>query len=145
MKRARIWVATFDAGSCRVFNFNGNPRRLEEIVEERRTGPHKPAFADRAGREHSRLGERRSAMAPRTDAERRLETEFVGALATHLTAKAQEGAFDELIVAASPRALGAFRAAAPKSLADRVACELHGSYVNEDERRLHDALASEGQ
>lgn len=140
MKQANTWVATFDEGSCRIFSFNGVPRRLEELPDQRRSGPHKPTFTDRPGRVHASLGERRSGIAPRTDPERRLETAFVEALAADLAAKAEAGAFDRLIVAASPRALGAFRAAANKSLADKVVRELHKSYVNGETTRLFEAL-----
>ena len=50
MRRNNIWVTTFDGASCRVFKFHGSPHRLEEIVGERRNGPHKPHFDDGAGR-----------------------------------------------------------------------------------------------
>jgi protein required for attachment to host cells len=140
MKQARIWVATFDEGGARIFSFNGVPRRLEEMEGERRSGPHRVQFADRPGRVHASIGERRSGMAPRTDPERRLETAFVEALAADLASKAEAGAFDQLIVAASPRALGAFRAAAAKSLAARVVRELNKSYLNIDTARLFEAL-----
>lgn len=140
MKQANTWVATFDEASCRIFSFNGVPRRLEELVGERRSGPRKPRFSDRPGRVHASLGERRSSMAPRTDPERRLETDFVERLTMHLGEKAQAGAFDRLIIAASPRALGAFRAVAPKSLVTKVVREINGSYVNGEEERLIKAL-----
>jgi protein required for attachment to host cells len=79
-------------------------------------------------------------MAPRTDPERRLETAFVEALAADLASRAEAGAFDQLIVAASPRALGAFRAAASQPLAARIVRELNKSYVNIDTARLIEAL-----
>jgi protein required for attachment to host cells len=140
MKQPSTWVATFDEASWRIFSFNGVPRRLEEIAEERRSGPHKPSFADRPGRVHASVGERRSGMAPRTDPEHRLETAFVEAVAARLAAKAEAGAFDRLIVAAAPRALGAFRATTPKSLTAKVVRELHTSYANGDAARLFAAL-----
>jgi protein required for attachment to host cells len=140
MAQANIWVATFDEAGCRVFSFNGAPRRLEELSGERRMGPHKASFPDRPGRVHSSVGERRSAMSPRTDPERRLETAFIDELAADLAAKAEAGAFDRLIVAASPRALGAFRAAASKPLAAKIVREVNKSYVNGDLARLRAAL-----
>jgi protein required for attachment to host cells len=140
MKQANTWVATFDEASCRIFSFNGVPRRLEELIGERRSGSRKPHFSSRPGRVHASLGERRSAMAPRTDPERRMETEFVEELVAHLGEMAEAGAFDRLIVAASPRALGAFRAAAPKALALKVVREINASYVNGQEERLIEVL-----
>lgn len=140
MRQQKTWVATFDEAACRVFSFNGVPRRLEEMAEQHRTGPRKPRFTDRPGRVHASVGERRSGMAPRTDPERRLETRFVETLAAELAAKAQTGAFDRLIVAATPRALGAFRAAASKPLMDLVVREIHGDYVNGNVERLFEAI-----
>lgn len=140
MKQRKTWVATFDEASCRVFSFNGVPRRLEELADQHRSGPRKPHFADRLGRVHASVGERRSGMAPRTDPERRLEVKFVESLAAELDAKAKTGAFDQLIVAASPRALGAFRAVASKPLMARVVREIRGDYVNSDSTRLYEAI-----
>jgi protein required for attachment to host cells len=140
MRQTKTWVATFDEASARIFSFNGVPRRLEELEVERRDGPHKPEFDDRPGRVHSSIGERRSGMVPRTDPERKLETAFVKALAVDLAAKAEAGAFEQLIVAANPRALGAFRAAASKPLVAKVIRELDKSFVNVEPSRLLEAL-----
>jgi protein required for attachment to host cells len=70
-----------------------------------------------------------------------MEDEFVAALVEHLTARAAAKSFDQLIIAASPRALGAFRAAASKSLTEKVVREVHGDYVNGDPTRLLAAVA----
>lgn len=143
MRQKNIWVVTFDGASSRVFGFGGWPRRLKEILGERRDGPHKPHFEERAGRVYSSVGPGRSSVEPHSDAERDLEDAFVGSLAKHLAAKLTEGAFDELIVAAGPRALGAFRSVAPRALAEKVTREVHGNYVNSDQSRLLDALIAD--
>lgn len=143
MKQARTWVATFDGASCRIFAYDGVPGRLEEIESERRVGPHKPQFEDRPGRVYSSRGEGRSGVSHHTDPERRMEDEFVKELAEHLEAKAADKTFDALIVAASPRALGAFRAVASKALLEKLVRDLHGDYVNGDPNRLLAALERE--
>lgn len=79
-------------------------------------------------------------MAPRTDPERRLETAFVKEVVQNLAAKADAGEFDRLIIAASPRALGAFRAAAAKTLTAKVTREVHGAFVNGSPEDLLAAL-----
>lgn len=141
MRQTKIWVVTFDGACSRAFAYNGVPRRLEEIAGERRSGQHKPEFDDRAGRVYSSMGAQRSGVSHHTDPERRMEDGFVASLVEHLAAEATGKSFDELIVAASPRALGAFRAHAPKVLADKVIREVHGDYVNDDPKRLLAALA----
>lgn len=140
MKRVRTWVVTFDGASCRIFSYDGVPRRLEEIESERREGPHKPQFDDRPGRVYASVGTGRSGVSQRTDPERRMEDEFVAALAEHLSERAADRAFDALIVAASPRALGAFRTLAAKALSDKVIREVHGDYAKGDPDRLLAAL-----
>lgn len=140
MNQTRTWVVTFDGAACRVFSYDGAPRRLEEIESERRAGPHKPDFEDRPGRVYSSMGAGRSGVSQHTDPERRMEDEFVAALADHLLKKATDNAFDDLIVAASPRALGAFRKAAAKALTDKVIREVHGDFATGDPARLLAAL-----
>lgn len=142
MKQKNTWVVTFDGAAARIFAYSGAPPRLEEIVGERRDGPHKPDFEDRPGRVHNSVGEGRSGVSDHTDPERRMEDAFVADLATHLNAAAFRHSFDELIVAAAPRALGAFRAAAPKALTAIVSREIHGDYVNGDHKALLAALQS---
>jgi protein required for attachment to host cells len=140
MKQKNTWVATFDGASCRVFAYDGVQRRLQEIVAERRSGPHKPHFEDRPGRVYSSVGDGRSGVSHHTDPERRMEDTFVAELAEHLSAAAANHSFDDLIVAASPRALGAFRTAAPTALIAKVTREIHGDYVNGDHKALLAAL-----
>ncbi len=143
MRQKRIWVATFDGASSRIFTYDGSPRRLEEIAGERREGPHKPNFDERAGRVYSSAGSGRSSVEPHTDPERNLEDAFVTSLAEHLDKRLAEKAFDELIVAAGPRALGTFRSVASRTLAEKIAREVHGNYVNNDRSRLLEALAAD--
>ncbi len=69
-----------------------------------------------------------------------MEDEFVAALAEHLSERAADNAFDALIVAASPRALGAFRTLAAKALSDKVIREVHGDYAKGDPDLLLAAL-----
>jgi protein required for attachment to host cells len=64
----------------------------------------------------------------------------VEGIAAALDAKAKAGAFDRLIVAASPRALGDFRAAASKALKAKVVREIHGDYLNGATARLFEAI-----
>jgi protein required for attachment to host cells len=143
MKQVRTWVATFDGAACRVFAYDGVARRLEEIEGERRSGPHKPEFADRPGRVYSSTGKDRSGVSHHTDPERRMEDEFVKELVEHFEAKAADKTFDALIVAASPRALGAFRTVASKALLEKLVRDVHGDYVNGDPNRLLAALERE--
>lgn len=140
MQAKRVWVSTFDGASCRVYVYDRVAGRLHELPEQHREGPHKPHFDEPAGRVYASVGPGRSSVEPHTDPERLLEDEFVKAMVQRLAAQLSEQAFDELIVAAGPRALGAFRTAAPRALAEKVTREVHGNYVNSDQSRLLAAL-----
>ncbi|MGE0045094.1 MAG: host attachment protein [Hyphomonadaceae bacterium] len=141
MKSEITWVATFDGAACRVFHYRIGAGELIELEDEARSGPHKPRFEAPADTVYSSASPHRGAAAPRTDAERNLETAFVADVAAHLEMRAAARAFDRLIVAAGPRALGAFRETAPAKLKSRVTREIVGDYVNADAKALLGALA----
>lgn len=143
MHERRTWVATFDGASCRVFDYDAADGRLKEIVNQRREGAHEPQFESAQDSVHARVGPRRCAVEPHTDPERLLEDRFVAGLAQHLARALGEDAFDELIVAEGPRALSAFRKVVAPSLAERIAREVHGNYVNGDQNRLLKAFVVE--
>lgn len=140
MRQAGVWVVTFDGASSRAFSYNGVPRQLTELPAEARSGQHKPEFDDRAGRVFSSMGKQRSGVSHHKDPERLLEENFVASLVDRLVQLAAGKSFDQLIVAAAPRALGAFRAVAPKALTDKIIREVHGDYVNDDPQRLLAAI-----
>ena len=116
MRQRRVWAAAFDGARCRVFELAGAPPKLAELTALRLSGARKPEFDDRPGAVFSSASTHRSAMTPPTDPERKLEDAFIGEVVDHLYAQSLQKAFDRLIAAASPRALGTFRATAPKAL-----------------------------
>ncbi len=137
MRQKITWVATFDGAAARVFALKrAPPAKLSEIEWARREGPHKPHFDDAPPRTISSTDSRRSAIDPKTDPERRLETKFVEGFTAFLDEQGAAGAFDHLIIVAGARALGAFRTAAPKALLAKVKDERVGDFVNADEARL---------
>ncbi|MEX0645969.1 MAG: host attachment protein, partial [Parvularculaceae bacterium] len=79
---------------------------------------------------------RRSATERQSDPEKLLEKKFVAEVARKLEALKAKGAFDRLVVAAAPRALGYWRDAAGKNLAAAVKKELASDYAHLDETAL---------
>ncbi|MGE3249664.1 MAG: host attachment protein [Hyphomonadaceae bacterium] len=134
------WVAAFDGAACRVFHYRAGARELLELTEEARNGPHKPHFGAPADTVYSSASTHRGAPEPRTDAERNLEDAFVAQITAHLETRAATRAFQRLIVAAGPRALGAFRERASSKLKARVTREIVGDYVSADTKTLLSAL-----
>ena len=140
MHRRRIWIATFNGAECRIYGYDGSPRSLKEMEDGVFSGPRKPEYSDRQTRVHSSTSDRRSGAEPRSDAERALESVFVADVVEHLSEAARADRFDDLIIAASPRALGAFRHLAPKELQARIVREIDGDYVGAERERLLAAL-----
>src|SRR5262249_61902930 len=66
---------------------------------------------------------------------------FVGRVADHLPERARAGAFDKLIVAAEPRALGMFRKCAPQPLKTRIVAEIDRDHVHTPVKQLEQALS----
>lgn len=140
MHRRRIWIATFNGAECRIFGYDGSPRSLTVLDDGAFSGPRKPEFSDRQTRVYAAASDHRSNAEPPTDPERAMEAAFIADIVTHLADAAHADRFDDLIVAASPRSLGAFRKLAPPELARRVVREIDGDHVKSDAATLLAAL-----
>lgn len=126
--KRRTWLATFDGASARLYAVDRATKRCAQLPLGVWTGPHKPSFEDQPDTVRQSVGEARGMGEPRVNAERELEADFIARLAEELLSRADD--YDELIVAAAPRALGAFREVAPGALKTRVNAELAHDYVH---------------
>jgi protein required for attachment to host cells len=124
----KTWLAVFDGASAKLYAVDRAASRLEEV--DALDGPHRPEFDDDRTRVQESAGPGRSAVEPRTDPERRLEAAFVERVVARLDAHMGDHPGDHLIVAAGPRALGAFRACAGDALKARVIAEHAKNWVN---------------
>jgi protein required for attachment to host cells len=140
MRRRHIWIATFNGAECRLYDYDGASRSLKALEDDTLVGPHRVEHRDRATRVYSSADERRSASGKQTDAERALEDAFVAKVTDLLSAACAAGRFDDVIVAAGPRALGAFRKLAPKALMKHVVREIDGDFVGADAEEILAAL-----
>ncbi len=130
MKTAITWVVTFDGARVRAFEWQRANRALAAIALGVDAGEQHPMFRDRPVRTHDSVGPTRGAGDPKSDAERVLEERFVDAVTAALTLFATRRAFDHLIIAAAPRALGYFRARASPDLLAMVDAQIDHDYVN---------------
>jgi protein required for attachment to host cells len=140
MKRV-LWLATFDGASARLFAIDREAERCTPVDIEVADGPHRQHFEDRPTTTHQSVGARRGSGDLQTDPERAVEDRFVKALAENLARRAEAGAFEQIVIAAGPRALGAFRAAAPPSLKSRVKDEIAKDLVNEPAANVYARIA----
>ncbi len=132
---SHLWVASFDGALARVWAADDQGRLHERPGD---------GLDGRANSEALRDGGRGEGQPDLPHAGYREawdEPRFVENFAKRLAERAQQGAFDRLIVAADPRALGYFRGCAPEPLKQRVVAEVGRDYVHTPVKELEAALA----
>ncbi|MEW6018861.1 MAG: host attachment protein [Pseudomonadota bacterium] len=135
------WVVAADGARARIFE---ERQRAGDMVERPaqamhqeghdHPGPHthQATVHERAGVGRHSAGER----APSQEAEDR----FLKRLAEQLGRDAQAGAFDELVILAPPRALGALRTALPRAARDRLTASAPVECVSEEAAAIRKRL-----
>ncbi len=127
MKGKVTWVLVADGGQAKVFENLGPGKGLRPVAGLSFEDEHLQAreiASDRPGRSFSSVGHGRSAMEPASDPVAMRERRFVERLADLLADRLAAGAFDRLIIAAAPTALGDLRPALGKPLRDVILLEL---------------------
>lgn len=142
MKKTVTWVLIADGAQARVLENTGpgkglkqvegldwaiDPLQAQEIVTDR------PGSKSGGGA----LG---GGMAPRTDPVEHRETEFVKSVAATLDRHQQKGAFDRLVIAAAPVALGDLRKAISPAVKKTVIAELNKDLTNTPTAQLDQHL-----
>lgn len=126
-RQETTWVLTADDSKARVMEWRGRLSGLSEISGGTFASEHKAArdiFSDRPGRSHESATPTRHAMEYRTPAEEQERRRFVQELSQWLQ-KAQEAQrFEQLVLVAAPKTLGALRKQLPQSVQDLVKGEL---------------------
>lgn len=148
MKPVITWILIADGARARVVENAGVGKGLKEVDGLEFSDAHLRAgdiMADKPGRAFSSAGTGRSAMEPPTDPVDKREADFATGLAEMLKRKLHEGAYDRLIIAAAPQALGDIRKALSPQVQARILTELPKDFTRvpnaELERTLKDILA----
>lgn len=134
--RSKTAFATFDGAAAQAFLYERADKRLRPLPGFPMSGPKKPEFSYQPGRMFSPSDGRRSSAEPPSDHEKLIERDFVADVAKRLDGLREKKAFDKLIVAAGPRALGFWRDVAPSALAAIVDKELASDYATMDSNAL---------
>ena len=143
MKKTITWVLIANGAQARVLENTGPGKGLKQVngldwaIEPLQA---QEIVSDRPGRSHSSVGGGRSAMEPKTDPVDYRETEFVKSVAATLDRKQQDGAFDRLIIAAAPIALGELRKAISPNVKKTVVAELNKDLTNTPTAQLDQHL-----
>lgn len=133
MKAKVTWILIADGATAKVFEHSGPGKGLKAVdglMFEQESLKAGEIMADRPGRGYSSVGHGRSAMEYSSDPVAVRERRFVERVAEELERKHRQHAFDRLIVAAAPAALGDLRPVLGKGLRDTIMAELPKDLTN---------------
>lgn len=132
MKKTVTWVLIADGAQARVLENTGPGKGLKQVegldwaIEPLQA---QEIVTDRPGSK-SGGGAFGGGMEPRTNPVEHRETEFVKSVAATLDRHQQKGAFDRLVIAAAPIALGDLRKAISPAVKKTVVAELNKDLTN---------------
>jgi protein required for attachment to host cells len=139
MKAIKTWIVVADGANARVLEGLG-PGGAFKPVEGLSLGAPAPASRDivseRPGRTFNSTGKMRHAIEPRLDAHEQREAEFLKSLADRLEKELRRKAYDELIVAAPPRALGILRKQLSSAVRRRVRGEFDRDLIKQPDAEI---------
>nr|WP_295891074.1 host attachment protein [uncultured Devosia sp.] len=144
MKKTVTWVLIADGAQARVLENTGPGKGLKQVegldwaIDPLQA---QDIVSDRPGSK-SGGGARGGGMEPRTDPVEYRETEFVKSVAATLDRHQQKGAFDRLVIAAAPIALGDLRKAISPAVKKTVVAELNKDLTNLPTAQLDQHFAS---
>lgn len=133
MKSKVTWILIADGGQAKVFEHGGPGTGLVAVKGLSFEEDHLRAqdiMADKPGRSFSSVGHGRSSYEPETDPVQAREAHFMKSIAAMLDDRFQEGAFERLIIAAAPTALGDIRPHLSKAVQGAVIAELPKDLTN---------------
>lgn len=133
MKPIVTWVLVTNGGQARILENAGPGKGLAPLKGLAFEDAHLKAqdiVTDRPGRGFASTGSGRSAMEPKTDPVEHREAEFVRSVADVLDTKRSEGAYDRLIIAAAPTALGDLRPVLSEPVRKSIMAELPKDLTN---------------
>jgi protein required for attachment to host cells len=127
-KKIKTWVVLADGARARILANEGPGTGLVEVEEWVSAEARKPTRdlgTERPGRGHESATQGRHAITPRADWHDAAEAEFARDLAHYLKTHVDTGAFDQLVLAAPPRALGVLRQVIDPATAGLVKSEIN--------------------
>lgn len=144
MKATKTWIVVADGDQAKIFEHDGPGKGLRAVKGVSFEQEHLKArdiMADKPGRAFgsARPGNR-SAVDYRTDPVEVRERQFVEHLAQVLDEHYRDGAFDRLIIAAAPAALGDLRPALSEAVKGAILAELPKDLTNVPTLKLAEHL-----
>lgn len=129
-RRARVWLEERRGAALRELEDWAMAIGAEDLYEPQ----------DRPPRSHDSVGAGRHAMDKGASLHEREEENFLRRLADRLSQAEQQKAFDHLVIAAPPRALGLLRELLSSSVKERIRAEAAKDLLDEDAPKLRERL-----
>lgn len=133
MKKTITWILIANGAQARIVEYTGPGKGLRQVdgmewsIEPLQA---QELVSDRSGGNRAPAGFSRGGMEPRTDPVEHRETEFVKSVAAALDRQHQQSAFDRLVIAAAPIALGDIRKAISPTVKKVIVGELNKDLTN---------------
>jgi protein required for attachment to host cells len=147
MRKPNVWILLADSSRARVVRSPKIPETgtmhepLETVlVAGAEHRPLREIMSDAPGRTFSPVGDRRSAMEYHSDPVRDETTAFARSLLDELECRRAAGEFDELVICAPPRMLGAIHDVISEKLRRVVRAEVAKDLTKLSEAKLRDML-----
>jgi protein required for attachment to host cells len=137
VRKKRILVVTSDAGSARFFECARIGGPLVE-TEAKAMRAEAPKSRSKPPRVHDRFGQGRHVIEARQTPREASESEFLRSVADQINAEVER--FDELVLCAPPRPLGALRAHLSEKARERLRSEVAKDYLHESAIELSEKL-----
>jgi protein required for attachment to host cells len=134
MKPTITWIVLADGDQAKLFENHGPGKglhALKDLMLEQEPLAAREIMADRPGRASNPSGPgSRAAVDFKTDPVELRERRFLERLAEMLERKHNEGAFDRLVIAAAPTALGELRPALTDGVRETILAEMPKDLTN---------------
>lgn len=132
MKQHDKWVLVANASSARLFRLESMNKlvELEDFVHPESRLHEQDLSSSAPGREFSSVGNRRSAMEPKTSQKDHEIALFAKTLSSHLDKAHADNNFSQLVVIASPSFLGTLRQTFSTTITNLITKEINKDLVH---------------
>lgn len=142
------WILIADGARARIIRQAdvkaGADGQTEDLVFAIDHKPLREIMSDRPGRSFASEGARRSAMDYRSEPEREQEVRFAHTLLEELERRLLDGDFEQLVIVAEPRMLGALRQKLSPALRRTIVAEVAKDLTKVPRQELGAAIAQLG-
>lgn len=133
------WILVADSARARLFSLNADgddPDEIEAFANAEGRMPGRELERDRPPRTHDRFGAGRHAIEPHTSPQDKSTTRFAQLLQSVLERGRVEHSYDNLVLIAPPRFLGALNTALDRQVRACVSLEIHKDLTHANARTI---------